>query len=228
MLIIGSYKEKTRQQVYAYLNSYRREIEDKLNKEYDDAFPGWQGNLYSVTRQFEKWLNQTLSLELKEILLQEEKSFEIISSAKNHLTFYLKSFRERLNHNLEQALGVQAKLEALEVVADEIKKPDISISRTFDSHIEMFWFLFPMFLFRNIFRCYFKKQIYFEIDKNLHRLTSDLNAKINKEMDHLMNQALVYMNAELAMIEALLCENKGASDYIQSRMDHIKVKFENL
>jgi hypothetical protein len=43
----------------------------------------------------------------------------------NHLSFYLKSFRERLSHNLEQVLGVQAKLEALEFTVGEIKKPDI-------------------------------------------------------------------------------------------------------
>jgi hypothetical protein len=49
-----------------------------------------------------------------------------------------------------------------------------------------------------------------------------LNEKINKELDNLMAQALVYM------IEALLCENKGASESIQTRMDHTKVKFKNL
>jgi len=81
-----------------------------------------------------------------------------------------------------------------------------------------------MFLFRNIFHRYFEKQISYEIDKNLHRLTSNLNEKINKEMDNLMAQALVYMSEELTMIEALLGENKGGSDYIQSRMNHIKVK----
>ncbi len=228
LLIICSYKEKNREQFYDYFNSFRPEIETRLKQKYRAAFPDWRGNLYSVSRQYENWLNQTLALEFKEILLKEEKSFELLGSLKQHLTFYLKSFRERLSHNLEQVLGIKANLENLDIAVNEIKRPSISISRAFDFHLDMLWFLFPMFIFRDVFYRYFEKQINYEIDKNLHRLTSNMNENINKEMDNLMTTALAYMNEELNMIETLLGEITGASDDLQNKMDQIRAKSEKL
>lgn len=221
LLIIGSYKEKTRESIEEYLNSFREDIEKSIAREYETAFSGWRGNLYRVTRQFEHWLNQSLNLELKGILLKEEKSYELLNTVRKHLSFYLKSFRERLSENLDRVLGVQMKSEEWVITVRELKKPDISISRTFDFHLDSLWFLFPMFIFRSVFRRFFFSRIPYEIDKNLHRLTSDMNEKVNKEMDHLMAQALNYMNEELKTIEMLLSENKGDSAYILKRMDKI-------
>ena len=219
LLIIGSYKKKTRESFQIYLDAFRKGIEEKIGREYEAAFPGWRGNLYEVTRQFEKWLNQSLSSELKEILLKEEKSFELLSAVKKHLSFYLKSFRERLNENLERVLGVHMESEEWEITVGELKRPDISISRSFDFHLDLLWFLFPMFIYRPVFSRYFSKKIPYEVEKNLHRLTSDLNEKVNKEMDNLMAQALAYMNEELSTIQMLLSENKGDSAYILKRME---------
>jgi len=228
LLIIGSYKENTRANVHAYLDSFQHDILEKLLKDYESAFPRWKGSLYSLSRQYESWLDQSLNSELKEIMLKEEKSYDLLNSVKKHLSFYLKSFRERLSNNLEQVLGIQVNLEQLEVTVGELKKPDISISRSFDSHLDMFWFLFPMFIFSKVFHRYFSKQIAFEIEKNIHRLTSGLTKKIYKEIDNLMVQALTYMNEEIHMIESLLSENKGDSKYILERIDNIANRFREL
>ncbi|NPV89568.1 MAG: hypothetical protein HPY50_02175 [Firmicutes bacterium] len=227
-LITSSYKEKTRESVRVYLDAYSKGIEEKLLSEYETAFKFWKGNLNRVTRQYETWLKETLESRLHEILISEEKSFELLNTVRKHLAFYLKSFRERLSHNLEEVLGVQLKLEDWEINLRELKRPDISISRSFDSHLDMLWFLFPMFIFRNVFRRYFAGQINYEIEKNLHRMTSDLNGKINKEIDALMTQALAYMNEELSMIETLLSENKGESHYILERINTITSRAKEL
>jgi len=79
-----------------------------------------------------------------------------------------------------------------------------------------------MFIFRNIFRKYFKNQICKEVEKNLHRLTSGLTERTNKEIDQLMAQSLTYMNEELEVMEKLLSENQGDSEYILGRMKRIK------
>ncbi|ATW25229.1 dynamin family protein [Candidatus Formimonas warabiya] len=228
LAIMGSYKEKTRESVKIYLDSFRKDIEKRITKEYETAFPGWKGNLDRVTRQFEKWLNQSLDTEFKGLLLEEEKSFELLHAVKKHLSYYLKSFRERLSENLDRALGVQMKPEAWEISVGELKKPDISLSRSFDFHLELFWFFFPMFLYRRVFRRFFLSRIPYEIEKNLHRLTSDMNEKINQEIDHLMLQALTYINGELKTMEMLLSKNKGDSTSILKRMDHIKNRYHNL
>ncbi len=221
LLISSSYKEKTRAAVKQYLAAFRPGIETRLTQGYTVAFDSWKGNLYGVTRQFEQWLNWSLHGELQTILLNEEKSFELLSAVKKHLAFYLKSFRERLSHNLEQVLGVQPQMEQWEINIGELERPDISISRAFDSHMDLLWFLFPMVIFRNIFRRHFLSQIPKEIGKNLHRLTSDLNEKINKEIDNLMAQARTYMNQEIDLIESLLTEQPGDSAYILERINDI-------
>jgi signal recognition particle receptor subunit beta len=222
LLIIGSYKSKTRENFKKYLFSFKDGIEEKISREYEAAFSSWRGNLYQVTRQFENWLNRSLESELEEILINDEKSFELLHAVKKHLSFYLRSFRERLSDNLERVLGVQMKPEEWDIIVGEIKKPNISISRSFDFHLDLLWFLFPMFIFRKIFRRYFLQQIPYEIEKNLHRLASNLTDRINKEMDKLMIQALNYMNEELRTIGALLSENKGDSSDILKRMDDLR------
>jgi GTP-binding protein EngB required for normal cell division len=228
LLVLGSYKEKTREGIKAYLDSFREDIEKSIAQEYETAFAGWKGNLNRVTRQYEEWLRRMLDLKLKEILLKEEKTYELLSIVKKHLAFYLKSFRERLSENLDRVLGVQMKSEEWVITIGEIKKPDISIGRTFDFHLDTLWFLFPMFLFRNVFRRFFFGQIPYEIDKNLYRLTSDMNEKVNKEMDRLMKQALSYMNEELKTIEMLLSDNKTEGSHILNRMNDIKQKIHSL
>lgn len=62
LLIVGSYKEKTREGIQVYLQSFKKGIEAKLSEDYDAAFKSWHGNLYKVTRQFEEWLSRSLNL----------------------------------------------------------------------------------------------------------------------------------------------------------------------
>ncbi|NMC27631.1 MAG: hypothetical protein GYA42_05730 [Syntrophomonadaceae bacterium] len=227
-LIAGSYKEKTREAVKAYLEGFRSDLTAKLNGAYNTECSTWKGNLYKVTRQFEFWLNQNLHRELQTILLSEEKSYELLSAVKKHLAFYLKSFRERLSYNLEQVLGVKPQMEQWEINIGELERPDISVSRTFDSHLDMLWFLFPMTIFGNVFRGHFRRQLPKEVEKNLHRLTSDLTYKINKEIDNLINQAMRYMNQEINMIEHLLAEQPDATAQLDLLIAKLKEALEQL
>ncbi|MCR4399310.1 MAG: dynamin family protein, partial [Syntrophomonadaceae bacterium] len=189
-LITASYKEKTREAVRSYLEQFRQGIEERVMQDFARCVPTWRGNLYRLTRQYERWLREVLTAELQEILLEEDKSFDLLNAVRKHLTFYLRSFRERLGHNLLQVLGVQMKGEEWDISLRELRKPDISISRSFESHLDMLWFLFPMFIFRPLFERHFARQVPYEVEKNLHRLTSGLTERINKEMDALMEQAL--------------------------------------
>ena len=225
-LIASSYKDKTREAIKLYLESFRLDLSAKLNQEYANAYPTWQGNLYNVTRKFEQWLNNTLQQELHTILLNEEKSFDLLNAVKKHLAFYVKSFRERMSHNLDQVLGVVTQLENFEISIGEMKRPDISISRTFDSHLDMLWFLFPMIIFRGVFKCHFRRQLPREIDKNLHRLTSDLTYKINREIDNLIGQAMSYMNQEANTIEHLLAEQPDCSSKLGDRIEKLQKAIE--
>jgi GTP-binding protein EngB required for normal cell division len=80
LLIISSYKEKTRESIWEYLDTFRNDIEGRLTSEYDEAFATWRGNLYHVTRKYEDWIRQSLEDQLREIMLEEEKTFERLGS----------------------------------------------------------------------------------------------------------------------------------------------------
>jgi hypothetical protein len=81
-----------------------------------------------------------------------------------------------------------------------------------------------MFLYRTVFRRYFLGKIPGEVEKNLHRLTSDLTEQINRQMDELMKQALAYMHEELGVVEFLLLKNQGDSGDIKKRMEELSRK----
>ncbi len=94
-------------------------------------------------------------------------------------------------------------IEEWQIKLQEINKPDISISWSFDFQLDLLRFLFPMIIYRVFFKRHFVKQIPAEVEKNYYRLTSDMNELVNKQMDYLMLQALSYINEELSMIERL-------------------------
>jgi signal recognition particle receptor subunit beta len=222
LLIIGSYKEKTRESIQAYLEAYRSGIEERLTREFGSAFGSWKGNLYKVTLQFEQWLKQSLGSELRAVLIREEKSRELLAAVEKHLSFYIRNFRERLDENLERVLGVRMEPEEWKLDAGEIRRPDISVGRSFDFHLELFWFLFPMPLYRKAFQWHFLRQIPYEIEKNLYRLTSDLNERISRKMDHLMAQAFAYMKEELRIVEVLLTQKEEESPLALERMNRLR------
>jgi GTP-binding protein EngB required for normal cell division len=204
LFILDSYKNETRETLFDYMKEHIRPIIERLSTEFSRSYPGWQGTLYTFTKQYESWLKDSISSEMKELLLKEDRSSYIVAGAKKHLSFYLKSFRRRLNDNISKSLGITIQSEDWGELVFDIRRPDISISRAFDFHLDMFWFLFPMFIFKKIFARFFSGQIPGEVDKNIHRLVSDLTGRIYREMDRMMEQALAYINNELRLVESLM------------------------
>jgi len=115
-----------------------------------------------------------------------------LNALKDHLANYSYSFCKRLNDNIQKALGIEISTEDIEFEEDEII-PDISIIRAFNIRFELLWFLFPMFIFRNVIKNKFINQINSEVETNLHRLTSDLTERVNRKIDSAANQTLQYI-----------------------------------
>ncbi|HOT47069.1 MAG TPA: dynamin family protein [Spirochaetota bacterium] len=224
LFILDSYKNETRETLFEYMKEYIKPIIERLTADFLQSFPGWKGTLYSFTKQYEAWIKDSLSSEIKKLLLEEDRSSYIITGAKKHLSFYLKSFRQRLNENISKSLGISMHSEEWGELVFDIRRPDISISRAFDFHLDMFWFLFPMFIFRKIFARFFAGQIPGEVDKNIHRLVSDLTGKIYREMDRMMEQTLLYVNNELKLVESLMERTPDTA----GRIDEVKHKLTEM
>jgi hypothetical protein len=70
----------------------------------------------------------------------------------DHLLNFTKSFRNQLFNQIYESLGMMPSDAPIIVMNYFSVIPDVSISRAFDSHINMQWILFPMYLFRNFLK----------------------------------------------------------------------------
>jgi hypothetical protein len=111
--------------------------------------------------------------------------------------------------------------EDFEIAIKLFKKPNISISWSFEIHIDLLWFLIPMSIFKNVFRRHFLNLIGYEVEKNIHRITSDLNEEMNKLITEYENQSLKYITNELTTIENILLQSKFESQYYQQKISDL-------
>jgi len=211
----------------SYENSTRTELEKKLlghhlkplrtllEKEFHAGYDQWKGNLYKVSRNYEKWLKENMARALDSIEKQEHGfANELLDNAQTHFNNYTIHFRERLNHRIMEVLHVQLPEEDFQVKVKPLDKPDIVTSWAFESHIDLLWFLIPMKLFRNTFRKYFANQLPGEAEKNLRRLISILTKNINTAIKKSHGETLNYITSKLESIEHLLAGQHSGEEEI--------------
>ena len=222
-LITLDSKSRVRDNVHKIFEPYIDDLIKELQDEFNKEFPKWKGNLYRLTGMFQAWLKVALSERLKLIAEKEKPQFDkIMNDINAHFSFFTKSLKERLSENIYTVLGIKLSKEEWKPEYKPLKQPDISVYRVFDSHIELLWFFFPMFIFRNIFRKHFSKQIPLEVEKNVHRLTSDITEIMNKLTDYSKDETLKYIQNELSTIEKVLSTEQGKSNEYNEIADKLK------
>jgi hypothetical protein len=107
-------------------------------------------------------------------------------------------------------------------------QPDIKISRTFDFHLNLFWFLIPMFIFRPLFERHYLNQVPNIVVVNLSRLAAQWENQINKAIEKMKKQALKYVQDELATIESILSKAHGQTEEIRRMIEELKEQLERL
>ncbi len=223
-LISNSYTGQTRLGLVNILMTYRTFIIQRLFNEFDSEHKSWNGNLYRLTRKFEEWGNKILHNELFTLSDGHHYQFiENLQKAKQHYAHFLKIFRERLNQNIEDVFKIKLENEEWQIDIEEIRQPDIIISRAFDFHLDLLWFLFPMCFFRKTFIKHFRKQIPSMAETNLYRLASDYTERINREILKIERQAEQNINIELNTIESIISNDENKSSYILKKIQTLKI-----
>jgi GTP-binding protein EngB required for normal cell division len=202
---------------------YRPRLTQLLITELREEMPKWKGSLWRLTRNYEQWLEESLTEKIEQISKTEHQHF-LGTLKKAYVSFsrYLESFRSLLNNNLERALGLKLTETEWKIEVEEPKQPDIKTSRTFDFNIDLIWFLIPMIIFRPLFEKHFIRQIPREVEVNLARLASKWAERINKVIEKMRYQAEKYIKDELATIESLLVNAGGQTDEIQKTMEELQ------
>jgi GTP-binding protein EngB required for normal cell division len=227
-LVVRENSQQTRELIQNYLEKFHQpHLKKKLVEMLLKEMPSWKGNLSKLTYQYENWLQGTLAEEISQISKTEHKHFlGTLKKAHASLSRSLEAFRTLLNQNIERVLGLRLAEAEWKIEVTEPSQPDISISRTFDFHLNLFWFLIPMFIFRRLFERHYLNQIPNIVVVNLSRLAAQWEDRINRAIEEMKKQTLKYVQDELATIEALLSRAHGQTEEIRQRIEELKEQLE--
>lgn len=219
MIMTGCLGE-TRPFVEKQLFRDRERIVAALLRSFDEESPSWKGNLYAMTRRFEAWLKGCLAGEIAVAAAREQEPLqEKVRDASRHFERYVRAFRDRLDTQLLETLSVKLPPQAFDLRNEGPVTPDISVSRVFDTPVDLWWFLFPMALFRSVFLRWYRGQITDEVEKNLHRAVSDITEIINKRIERFAWQSYEFIVEESTTLQRL---TKSEVSNAQSIHAHLK------
>ena len=214
---------QTRAFVAARLEAERPEFTRKLIARLREEMHCWKGNLWKLTRQYEAWLEENLTQELTELSKKEHRHFfGTLDKAYRGISRSLELFRVLLGRNIEQVLGVKVSETTWEIDVSEPSHPDVAFAKTFDFHLDLLWFVIPMFIFRGLFERHFLGKMPAIAQMHLSRLAYQWEVRINKVIQQMRDQAIQYVQDELSTIEALLSGTAGQTDDIRRALRDIE------
>lgn len=181
------------------------------------------GSVSSRATNFEVSLNN----ELRKVLSVTSQNCVRQAVAPFHES--ARQVRERAEHLLNslsqyalEAVGIELKQPPVELEPSVIKRPDIQISISVDASIAILGTIFPFLVSRAWVRRKFLKQISFEVEKNISRLTTQWH-EISKDYLHRYCETVAaHLRASLATIESLIAPASG------ERIDELNETIEAL
>lgn len=222
-IIAREHQRQTRPLIENYLARFLVPLIKKVKGKLEKDMSSWQGNLWKLSRRYEAWVSETLSEEMRAISKTEHINF-LGTQKKAHASFSrsLEAFCKFLGDNIENVLGVKMAGVDWKIDVVEPDHPDIAFTKSFDVHLDLLWFLIPMFLFRRIFEKHFMKGIPKEVKTNLSRLAYQWEKSVNNAIEAMRTQTIRYIHEEIATIEALLSRTRGQTDDIKQLIAQIE------
>ena len=222
-IISREHQRQTRPMIETYLEPFLVPLIKKVKAKLEQDMPFWQGNLWKLSRLYESWVSETLSEEIRQLSKTEHVHFlGTLKKAHSSFSRSLEAFCKFLGDNIENVLGVKLAGVDWKIDVVEPDHPDIAFTKSFDVHLDLLWFLIPMFLFRGSFDRHFMKGVPKEVEINLSRLAYQWEKSVNNAIDAMRIQATSYIHEELATIEALLSRKQGQTDDIKQLITQIE------
>ena len=215
-LLARENEHQTRTFIAARLESVRPKYTQELSERLKAELPSWRGNLWKLTRRYEEWLEENLTRDLTAISKKEHAHFfGTLAKAQTSISRSVELFKHFLNMNIEKVLGVRLGEADWKIEVAEPSHPDVAFTKTFDFHLDLLWFVTPMFILRKAFDAHFLKGIPRVVEIHLSRLAYQWEVRVNKTIENVKEQALRYVREELATIDALLSGTVDQKDEIQ-------------
>jgi len=220
---------QTRTFIAARLEKRRVEFTRTLMTRLQKEMPTWKGNLWKLTRRYEEWLEENLTKELNELSREEHRHFfGALNKTYMSVSRSLDLFRNLLDRNIETVLGVKLSPAAWDISVPEPTHPDVAFTKVFDFHVDLLWFLIPMIVFRGVFERNFLSKIPGIAQTHLSRLAYQWEIRINRIIEKVRDQALKYVQDELATIDALLSRTAGQSEEIRKTINELRQGLQEL
>jgi uncharacterized protein YneF (UPF0154 family) len=212
-------QRQTRPLLQAYLDRFQAPVTARVIAKLEQDMPAWKGHLWTLSRRYEAWMSETMTEEMRLISrAEQEHFFGTLKKAHAGLARSLEAFRKSLDENIRKILGVQLAEVEWKIDVVQPDHPDIISTKTFDIHLDLVWFLIPMFIFRRLFEKRFIRSVPRDTEKNISRLAAQWERRINQAIEAMKKQAITYVQEELATIEALLSKTQGQTDNIRRLM----------
>lgn len=224
MLSVTAFKGDIRKRLEAIFLRYIHKINERAISNFRDVYSVWSGRLKVVTIHFGLWLEKELSLHIARM---DEENFHKVDLLVKEIADYLQytglQFKQQLDDKLFTVFNVHLPDIYWQIDFMGVEKPDISIYRTFESHLDMLLFFLPMnHQTKPLFEKHFMHQIPLETDKNIERYISSLTVKIFKTIDDIHRQSLQYMNNELRKVQDILSNSANSSEEIQQKITRLQ------
>ncbi|HPN55196.1 MAG: dynamin family protein [Smithellaceae bacterium] len=229
IIIARENQRQTRTLIQTYLENFQAPLTNKIRTKLAKEIPLWKGNLWKLSRRYEDWVSQILSEEMRLLSKTEHHNF-YGTLKKAHASFSrsIEVFRQSLNSNIEKVLGIKLADVEWEIKPPQPDEPDIAFTKSFDIHLDLIWFLIPMFIFRKLFERHFIRGLPREVEINISRLAYQWEKRINYAIDSMRNQAINYVQKEIATIEGLLLQTKGKTEEIKLLIVKLRNLSDNL
>jgi len=221
-LIFRDISDKNREKILQSILSYSSEIEKKLAEAVKSALSN-RHNLFEMVSIYEK----TIERELYNMLIsvfQEKKSFaeELLSLSAASFPERANNFLARLSQEAEKILGTPIPVIKIEPYMSEVIEPNIKISQSFDSHLELLWFIIPAGILKKPLISHFMGKIPFEVEKNLTRLAMAISKQVSDSMEMVMQNSLKQIRRDMEVLRKTLSSSPNDISQIETFINEIK------
>lgn len=229
LLSSTSFKGDARDKLEKIILPDTHQTTQKLIEQFAVDYYTWHGSLFAISRYFEQWLKVNLG---NQISIIDNERFEqinqIVKESANYYEYSALQYRQRLNEKINQMFGVNLPDVSWQIEFSGIDKPDVSVYRAFDSHLDTLLFFLPMRWLKRLFYNHFEKQIPKEVEKNMHRYISGLTEKIIKSIDAIHKQAVLFIISENNDVEQILLNDKNNHIELQGYISRLREIKSNL
>ena len=200
-----AFKGEVREMIEKAIIPFQDDMTRSLFSSFEEEMSLRKGMLYQVTRWFEKWIIDSIRSKVDQTYPETLRQVDTFLADKaGFYTMFIKSFQQAYKQFIRELYSIEIRIEPVKVAPVQIGNPDISVYRIFDSHLDLFFFYFPVILIKHLLTRYFMKQIEYEVEKNLRRHISILTEKILKIIDGYHQFSTLAVKNELVTLERLV------------------------